>query len=269
MNYTNFRFSFSVIATTRPNSDDAAAFKSRGHPVIKVDLSSRSEVEAAYEGIHTVVFMPTPASVRDRLLQLINAVEVAVEKKVPRFISLAALSRPDVANPNLLGPFYTFAEQYVRVSPLNWVVIRMALFTDVVTRAYSTSVASGKLALPLKGRLSLLAREDLAAVTAAVILNTDINRKVLDIGGEKAYTLSELAEIYSKVSGKTVEPVLISLDEYKASLTGFVPPTFVDTTASFYIAADQGFFDVVTEGFEELTGRKQMTVEEFIRKHNA
>jgi len=145
----------------------------------------------------------------------------------------------------------------------------MALSTDVVTRAYSTSVASGKLALPLKGRLSLLAREDLAAVTAAVILNTDINRKVLDIGGEKAYTLSELAEIYSKVSGKTVEPVLISLDEYKASLTGFVPPTFVDTTASFYIAADQGFFDVVTEGFEELTGRKQMTVEEFIRKHNA
>ncbi|WP_051400239.1 Rossmann-fold NAD(P)-binding domain-containing protein [Haloechinothrix halophila] len=79
------------------------------------------------------------------------------------------------------------------------------------------------------GRVSAASRADYAAAAAAVLTGDGHAGKVYELGGDQAFTLSELAAEVSRVAGKNVEYRDLPVDEYARALSPAPITTQINT----------------------------------------
>jgi len=81
-----FKLIILIVAAVRdPASKASEGLKALGVQVVAADYENRDSLIAAYKGIHTVVFVPTPVSVIDRVKHADASVSAAREAGVKRF----------------------------------------------------------------------------------------------------------------------------------------------------------------------------------------
>lgn len=215
------------------------------------------EMRAAFEGADTVFFVPAEESA-DRLEQHFTAVDAAVAAGVRRIVYLSFINASADATFTLVRHHWA-TEQHIRTSGLAFTFPRMNLYLDFVPNMVSEA---GVIAGPAgAGRAGIVARRDVAAVAAELLVGEGHDGKTYDVTGRESLSFAEIADIAgAEFKDETV-------DEAYASRAGYGAPDWqVEAWVTTYLAVAQGELDVVTDTVKRLTGHEPVTLAEFIRE---
>jgi NAD(P)H dehydrogenase (quinone) len=149
---------------------------------------------------------------------------------------------------------------------MGYTFLRNNIYTDMFLGTLGQAISTGTLyAASADGKIGYVTREDCARAAAAALADGFEGRRSFDITGPEALSQYDIADIASKISGKTVNYVPLTLE---ALINGMVsaglPQPVAELLASFDAAAAKGELNVVTSAVEELTGRKPTSVESFL-----
>ena len=253
-----------IVAVVR-TPDRAAELAALGCDLRRGDYDDLDSMTCAFAGCRTVMLVPTFAPVEPRILQHARAVEAARRAGARRLV-FASFIASSPESPFLVTPFLTYAESALRVSGLEWTILRNGMYADPLVPYAPDLVASGRIPYPAgEGKISYVTRDDLARASAAALLDGACAGKAYDLTGAEALSIAELAALITKITGKPVYYEPASDEEFAAmcrapGLPDYLPQALV----TIYHAAAQGFLGKVTGDIETLTGKPPEKLESFL-----
>lgn len=255
-----------IIATTR-TPEKLAEFSQRGVTVRHADFDDPASLAEAFKGADRLLLISTDAVgvPGKRLNQHCNAIKAAEEAGV-KHIVYTSLINPGPDSPVLLAPDHHGTETALEESKLGWTVLRENIYTEVLLGGLIQAVQLGGLYnAAANGKAAYITREDCARAAAAALTSSFEGRRTLDITGPEALSQTELAALASQISGKEIPYVPLELEALIQNMVNAgLPRPVAEIYASFDTAIAQGKFSAVTNAVEELTGRKPISISEFL-----
>ena len=257
-----------VLVTRRPRA--LRALRARGAGVRYVDFDEPASLGDAFAGGQRMLLISADAVGR-RVRQHRAAIDAAARAGVEHVVFTSVVN-PVAGNPN--GAYAWEAgmtEATLRRSAPAWTVLRFGSFAELVLAPAATAVQNGRMVTNSgNGRIAPISRRD-CAEAAAITLTTDGHAgKTYEITGAEALTPSELAELYSELSGQPVKVARLGDTMLLGVLAGIgTPMPIAWAFIAFGRAVRQGYFDVVDPAFEQLTGRPPVALRDVLIAHRA
>lgn len=118
--------------------------------------------------------------------------------------------------------------------------------------------------------MAYIGRDDLALAAATVLANDGGGKNVYTLGGARAYTTAEIADLIGKTFSKAITVVPVSAEEIEKSLISHgLPEYLAQITASSQILNARGGLADVTGDFQTLTGREPKSLEDWLEENKA
>jgi NAD(P)H dehydrogenase (quinone) len=216
----------------------------------------------AFEGADTV-FLVSAKEEEDRLSLHRSAVDAAVAAGVERLVytSYAGAAADCTFT---FGRDHFNTEEHIRSTPLAWTFLRDNIYLDYVPSfAGDDGVIRGPAG---DGRVAAVARDDIAASAAAVLTGAGHEHKTYVMTGPEAFTLAGAAERVSRAAGRPVSYVEETLEEARESRAPSGAPAWeIEGWVTTYVAIADGEWERVSGDVELLTGRKPVSLDEFLR----
>jgi NAD(P)H dehydrogenase (quinone) len=234
---------------------DAARAPALGAEVrVASRYGAADEMRAALEGADSLFLVPAEESA-DRVEQHTTAVDAAAAAGVRRIVYLSFIDASPDATFTLVRHHWA-TEEHIRSSGLAWTFPRMNLYLDFVPNM----VADGEIAGPAgDGRAAVVARADVAACAAALLLGDGHDGTTYDLTGREALSLAEMAELLgARYRDETLDEAWASRSHYGA------PAWQVEAWISTYSAIATGELERVSDDVRRLTGREPITLPEFL-----
>jgi NAD(P)H dehydrogenase (quinone) len=252
-----------IVAITR-SPDKLAAFAAKGMAVREGDFDAPAGLAAAFKGIDTLLIIPTP-ELRPGLRTPQHKAAVAAAKAagVRHVIYVSTVgARPgqDLVQSHLE------TEQAIYASGMAWTIVRMAMyFENLFMGALQHALSSGAYAATGTAPVANLARDDVAATLAGVLLGKGHEGSVYHATGPASLTPADIAATIGRVFGKPVQSVTITDAQYADGLKAAGLPDFaVEAILGIAQTGAKGMLDLVTGDVERLSGRKPVSLAEFL-----
>lgn len=256
-----------IIATTR-SPDDLDDFAEQGVTVRYADFDEPASLGGAFAGADRLLLISTDATgvPGKRIEQHRAAVEAAGEAGVQHVI-YTSLINPEPGSPVAIAPDHYATEQALEASTMGWTVLRNNVYMNTLIGGLQQALKmGGKLVSAAgDGKIGYVAREDCARAAAAALAAPFEGRRTLDITGPEAVSQADLAEIGTQVTGQAITYIPVApgtlIDNMAAA---GLPRPVAEMIASFDMAAAQGVLDMATSAVKDLTGRRPVSVSEFL-----
>lgn len=226
------------------------------------DYDSPDALTAAYAGLDRLVIIPTAdptPGVRPR--QHVAAVEAAVAAGVEHIVFISSAGTRAAREPNVWASYYP-AEQRVMQSAPNWTVLRMNYYIDTFIEEARMSVSTGAIMGLAENRAAFVARDDVAAAAAGILLGSGHEGAIYTATGPRRYSGAERCAAISAAAGKPVEFLTLSEGAMRDSLTqAGLPGPLVELIVNIQRALADGGFDIATGDVERLAGRPPRSLE--------
>jgi NAD(P)H dehydrogenase (quinone) len=252
-----------IVAITR-SPEKLAAFAAKGIDVRAGDFDAPAGLGAAFKGVDKLLIIPTselrPGKRTPQHQAAIDAAKAAGVKHLVYLSTVAARPGQDLMQSHLE------TERAVYASGLAWTVVRMGMyFENLLMGALQHALASGHYGATGPAPVANLARDDVAAALAGVLLGKGHEGSLYHVTGGVSLTPAEIAATIAKVFGKPVQAALITDEQYAGGLKAAGLPDFaVDAILGIAQTAAKGMLDVVTGDVERLAGRKPVSLAEFL-----
>jgi uncharacterized protein YbjT (DUF2867 family) len=167
------------------------------------------------------------------------------------------------------GATFTFArdhwhtEEHIRGSGVDFTFLRDNLYLDVFPDIVGQDdVIRGPAG---DGRVSAVARDDVAAVATRVLVDPGHSGATYDLTGPVAFTLAEAAAVLSAAWGRSIRYEPETLDEAYRSRESYGAPSWqVAGWVTSYAAIASGELSPVSSAVEDITGRRPLTLEQLV-----
>ncbi|HEY8753260.1 MAG TPA: NAD(P)-dependent oxidoreductase, partial [Arthrobacter sp.] len=148
-------------------------------------------------------------------------------------------------------------EAMLKESGVPFALLRNGWYLENCTDQLQGTLAQGALAGSAgEGKVSAAARADYAEAAAAVLVAGNQAGKVYELGGDHAFTLTELAREISTAANKPVAYQDLPASDYAGLLAGFgVPQPFADILADSDLGIARGDLLVSGSDLRTLIGR--------------
>ena len=198
----------------------------RGVAVRVADYDHPETLDAALAGIERVLLISSSA-VGARVAQHRNVIEAAKRAGVG-LLAYTSLLHADASPLGLAGE-HRETEALLRASGVPFVLLRNGWYTENYMASVPAALAHhALLGSAGQGRIASAARVDYAAAAAAVLTSDEnVSGRVLELAGDDAYTLSELAAEVARQSGEDVAYKDLPPADYEAALLGAGLPGFL------------------------------------------
>ncbi len=198
----------------------------RGVAVRVADYDHPETLDAALDGIERVLLISSSA-VGARVTQHRNVIEAAKRAGVG-LLAYTSLLHADASPLGLAGE-HRETEALLRASGVPFVLLRNGWYTENYMAALPSALAHhALLGCAGQGRIASAARADYAAAAAAVLTSDEDTRgRVLELAGDDAYTLTELAAEVARQSGEDVAYKDLPPADYEAALLGAGLPGYL------------------------------------------
>ncbi len=241
-----------------------------GVTVHRADYEDPSSLAAAFRETEMLVIVPSIAPVEQRILQHFNALEAAKDSGVKRVVFASLATAAITSSKFAVNPFFLYAESKLRLSGMDWTILRNNLYLDPIAEWVPELVEMGRFPYPVKeGRVAYVSRDDLARATAAVCLNRGHSGKVYELSGSVGLSMPEVAEIISRVTGRSVLFDSVTEQEYADVCrqgNEEVPGYLIEILITLYRAVDNCEFGNVTDHIERLTAAPPEDVESYLKR---
>jgi NAD(P)H dehydrogenase (quinone) len=255
-----------VLVTRSP--DAIADLAARGADVRSGDFDDPGSLAAAFEGVQRLLLIS--ASVfRVRVAEHQAAVDAAVAAGV-QLVAYTGGANPSHSNPAVAMQDHRQAEEALLASGLEWTFLRNGIYAESLLNGVGAVLASGQLVTNAgEGRTAYVSRADCAAAAAAVLTGEGHERKAYDITSADALNPADVAALLSELSGRPVEPVYLSDEEWVATMVEHagMPEGLAKDIATFGIAARRGYMGAVSTTVRELIGREPVGVRAVLEAH--
>jgi NAD(P)H dehydrogenase (quinone) len=252
-----------IVAAGR-TVDRIANLGQRGVQVRTIDYSQPESLRQAFAGADKVLLV-SGSEVGQRVEQHRNAISAARDAGVG-LIAYTSVANADTTAMQLAAE-HIATEQILRDSGVPFVLLRNGWYLENYTGQLPVQVQHGAVfGSAGEGRVSAAARADYAAAAAAVLLRDDQGGKVYELGGDDAFTLSELAGEVSAASGKPVTYTDLPAEKYTQVLVeAGLPEPYAAILADSDLGIARGDLLVTSGDLSALLGRPTTPLREAVR----
>lgn len=270
-----------IIAVTR-TPGRIAHLANRGVIVRHGDFAVPEGLDEAFAGAHRMLLISIGADpldsyladsdpfgnpTRRRVVRQVAAVHAAARAGV-RHLLYTSAPKPEPPTMCFWKRDHWHTEQAIRASGLDWSMLRMWEYPDFhLTYSWAHALGTGEFLVGSgAGRCAFIPREDCARAAAAALAGKGQGGRVYDVIGLEAHTIDEVLALLAQINGRPVRLIHVSPREMEAQLRARgeeLAPVY----AAFHEGMLHGKYDCVSGDFEELTGRKPHSLEEFLRDH--
>ncbi len=251
---------------------------------VLADFASRESMNRALEGIDCVFLVCGPIP---QLIELeSNAIDACVEAGVKHVVLNSALGAADY--PKSFPSWHRRVEEKLKSSGLSWTILRPNSFMQNILAYFAPSIRAEGAFYQAMGaaRVSFIDVRDVAARAAEILASPEKHAaKIYELNGPEAVTYTQLAERISRVSGRNVRFIDISMDAQRKSLLGLGMPQWqVDALLDLqqYYVGGQGaeigdaptkldnFLQDFKDSFQAVNPKTGMThaeMKQFVRDH--
>ncbi|MEU4295181.1 SDR family oxidoreductase [Kribbella sp. NPDC026596] len=232
-----------------------------GASVVQAAYGEHDALLDALDGVEVLMLLSATESA-DRVALHKATVDAAVAAGVSRIVYTSFAS----AAP---GATFTFArdhwhtEQHIRSTGVDFTFLRDNLYLDFVP---GFAGADGVIRGPAgDGRTASVARDDVAAVAARVLVDPGHSGATYDLTGPAAFTLAEAAAVLTEAWGRKIRYEPETLDEAYRSRECYGAPAWeVAGWVTSYAAIASGELSHVSTAVEDITGSRPISLEEYV-----
>ena len=251
-----------VVAIARTTSK-VADLADRGVVVRRGDYSDPASLPGALAGVDTLLLV-SGSEMGRRVAQHGAVIDAAVAAGVRR---LAYTSAPHADTTRLvLAPEHKATEELIAASGSAYTILRNSWYVENYTAQLPQYLAQGAIVSAAgDGRVSGAARADYAAAAAAVLVGDGHENQVYELGGP-AFTMADLADVVTEVSGTHVVSKEVSSPERVEILRG----AGLDEAVAGFVAAldeatERGDLEVDPSVLSGLLGRPVTPLVDVVR----
>jgi len=269
-----------IVVTSRSEAV-LAAWREKGVRAHKADYDDPAALTAAWRGADAV-FMVSAMEVGSlRQAQHRRAIEVASSVGVGRIVYTSFLGAGDPKINSLEITDHRYTEMLMLDSGISWNFMRDSQYGDAMAEQQAAiAITTGKsIGNTGDGEVGFIARDDVAATAAALMLGRGRRDVAYDVTGPEAVTWRQVAALITEISGVPIEVVDLTDDEMYAMWDALgVPraatgdfsrspvPWCSDGMVSLGRAIRMGQLSTVTDTVEELTGHRPKTLRELMKE---
>jgi NAD(P)H dehydrogenase (quinone) len=240
-----------IVALVR-DPQKAAGLAAQGVQVRQADYTRPETLGPALSGVDKLLLISSN-DVSDRATPQKNVVDAAQQAGV-KLLAYTSILRA-ASSPMKMAADHKATEEAIRASGVPFVFLRNSWYTENynVAQAAEHGVLAGSAG---SGQISAATRADYAAAAAVVLTQPDQAGKIYELGGDQAFTLSELAAEIQAQSGRAVAYQNMPEADYDAMLTGFgVPAPLAEKLADADTQAQRGALFTDSHDLSRLIGR--------------
>lgn len=229
--------------------------------VVPGGYADEPELRGALDGID-VLLLVSGAESADRMDHHAAAVRATRDAGVERVVYTSFFgAAPDCIF--TLGRDHHATEQLIRDAGLEFTFLRDNLYLDLLPLLGGEDrVLRGPAG---EGRLAGVARDDVAAVAAAALLDDAHASETYELTGPESLTLAEAAAVMEETLGLPFSYVDETLDEAYASRASYAAPDWqVEAWVSTYTAIAAGEMDGVSDDVPRILGRPALSLRDVL-----
>lgn len=237
------------------NSEKAQEFAQRGVVVREADYDHPETLEKAFKGVRKLLLISSP-SVGRRVKQHQNVIEAAKQAGVETIIYTSVL-HADRSRLGVIAEEHRQTEAIIKSSGLDYTFLRNGWYVENYEPTVKNAIVQGFIIGSAgEGKISAAPRSDYAEAAAVVLTTEGHSGKVYELAGDEAFTMKELAEEISRLTGKEISYRNVNADEYAQWLmsTG-LPENVARFLASMEEAIAQGDLFDDSQQLSQLIGR--------------
>lgn len=195
-----------------------------------------------------------------------QAVIDAAKKAGVALLAYTSILRADTSKLGLAVE-HKATEDALKASGVPYVLLRNGWYFENRTAQLGAAVEHGViLGASGDGRFAAATRADYAAAAVTVLTETGHENKIYELGGDKPYTLAELAAEVTRQSGRPVAFKNLPPADFKAALLGFgLPEGLSGLLADSDDHASRGELDTDSKDLQRLIGHPTGTLSEAVR----
>lgn len=260
-----------VRALVHSIDERSDALAAKGVEIVQGDLSDLESVTAAMEGIDSAFFV-YPILKPGIIEATAYFAQDALEKGVGSIINLSQFGAHRHVRSHGAKNHW-IAERILDRSGVPVTHLRPTLFAEWFMYQAMMIKTQSKFFLPFgQASFAPIATEDIGHVVASLLADpTPHAGKSYDLFGPKILNMTEVAEIFSGVLGRTITYVPIDTETFVDIVKKFLNPDpyFIQHVTSLGLDLKEGRAAGMNDLVENLTGQKPMEIAEFVQKHRA
>lgn len=238
--------------------------KDLGVEIRPFDYEQAGSLAGQLQGIDRLV-MISANEIGKRARQHKNVIDAAKNAGV-KWIVYTSLLRADSTTISLATE-HLETEKILKNSGIDYTILRNGWYTENYTSSIGGAIAGGAfIGSAGSGKISSAARADYAEAAAVVIMDESYRGKVLELAGDVAYTLSDLAAEISRQSGKDIPYKDLPEDEYAKILESFnLPKLIAAAIASWDVSVSKGDLYDDSKQLSKIIGRPTTPMSETVK----
>jgi NAD(P)H dehydrogenase (quinone) len=251
-----------VVATGR-STDRLADLAAQGVTVRRADYDDPVSLEPALSGVDRLLLV-SGDEVGQRARQH-GAVVAAARAAGVGFVAYTSIPKADTST-LVLAQEHRATEVLLAGSGLPHALLRNSWYLENYTGQLPTYLEHGIAGAAGDGRVSAAARADYAEAAAVVVAGGEEHAgRTYELGGAP-FTMAELAEVVSRLSGRTVTYTDLPVEAYQQVLVGAgVPEQMAAVLADGDRGLARGELLVDNGDLERLLGRAPTSLEDAVR----
>jgi NAD(P)H dehydrogenase (quinone) len=229
------------------------------------DYAEPDSLSGAYRGAERLLLI-SGSDLEKRTEQHGAAIAAAAAAGVRHVIYTSGLN-PEPPNPAVISPSHWATEQALARSGLAWTVLRDSLYSEYQLPEARQAIAAGTLTHNRgDGQIAYVAREDCAAVAAAVLTGRGHDGRIYDLTGPELLSARELAALYGALGGREVRDEALDDDAFTELLAGAFGGDDeharygAELVASFGRSIREGYMASRSDVVERVAGRPPRTL---------
>ena len=263
------------------NKNKLQEFADIGADTRSGDFDDYQSLVTSFAGADKMLMISTNR-VGQREPQHTNAVNAAKAVGVKHIVYTSFVGKPECVSLALSD--HRFTEKLIKDSGIAWTFMRDSQYTDAMRDAgIPAALRSGKwLSSTNGGHIAMVTRDDCIAAATAVMATEGHEGKAYDITGPERTTYKELAQLAVELTGANIKYCEITDEDLYAFFDSIGVPRSAkddhtvdgfgwcsDDMVSFEATIRDGDFDIISDDFEMLTGRKPESVRSFLTRHKS
>jgi NAD(P)H dehydrogenase (quinone) len=252
-----------IVATGRA-VDRISDLAERGVHTRVADYADPASLRAAFAGATRLLLVSGSVLGPQRVQQHRNAIEAAREAGagLVAYTSIANASTSTLR----LAEDHQATEALLRESGVPFTMLRTSWYTENYTARLAAFLEHGAVyGSAGEGRVSAAPRADYAEAAAAVLTTGGHENRAYELGGDEAFTLTELAAEITAQSGTAVRYVDLPEHEYASVLAANgLPQPYADTLADADRGLSRGELETRSEDLRRLLGQPTTPLAEAI-----
>src|SRR5215472_11129506 len=265
-----------VRALVYRNKDVALELEGRGVEVVVGNLTDLHDVHRAIDGCERMYF---GMAVSEKYLEAtVNVAAVAKHHSLKALVNMSQMTVSQMSvketTPSPQQKLHWHSEQVLNWSGLPVVHVRPTVLLDGFFQIFTAESVrqSNQIRLPLgEGRTSPVAVEDVARVLSAILINPQPHiGKIYHLTGPQSENMHFYAREYSAALGRTITFQDIPVEPWRERLLELkLPIHLVNHLVTMADLHRAGSYDRLSDDVFDLTGKKPLSVQEFVRKNPA